>query len=152
FRRQELLIEFKNLRNPNHSPTGLYVMPDHADFLIWHGIIFIHRGYYREGVFKFVLRIPENYPEQAPTVRFITEIYHPLVDADRFFSLEHQFPRWRAGKDYVVHVLHYLKNCFKEAVLMNLQGTLLFNTERPLFAKLAAQCAQLSSAEAVLYD
>jgi hypothetical protein len=33
------------------------------------------------GVFKFVLSIPEAYPDAAPTLRFVTPVFHPLVSA-----------------------------------------------------------------------
>ena len=33
------------------------------------------------GVFKFVLSIPEAYPNAAPTLRFVTPVFHPLVSA-----------------------------------------------------------------------
>ncbi|KAJ1532721.1 hypothetical protein HK405_000891, partial [Cladochytrium tenue] len=87
FRRMELLIEYKNLRNPNHCPTGMYVMPDPDNLNEWHCVLFIHRGYYKEGVFKFVLQVPDGYPDEGPTVRFVTDMFHPLVDRDGGFSL-----------------------------------------------------------------
>jgi ubiquitin-protein ligase len=31
--------------------------------LVWYGVLFIHHGIYEEGVFKFVMTIPENYPD-----------------------------------------------------------------------------------------
>ncbi|KAJ3079620.1 hypothetical protein HK102_003659 [Quaeritorhiza haematococci] len=161
FRRYELLIEFKNLRNPNHCPTGLYVMPLPDNIYEWYGVIFIHRGYYKEGVFKFFIEIPQDYPETGPEVRFLTDMFHPLIDTQTgAFSLKQQFPRWRPHKDYICHVLHYIKNSFKEAVLANLQEQYCYNAdaynmfveERPLFAKLASQCAQLSASESILFD
>ncbi|KAI8853092.1 ubiquitin-conjugating enzyme/RWD-like protein, partial [Chytridium lagenaria] len=151
FQRYELLIEYKNLRNPNHCPPGMYIKPHPDDLHEWHGVLFIHRGYYKEGVFKFVMTIPDGYPEEGPSVRFVTDMFHPLIDnRDGLFSLRQQFPQWRAHKDYLCHVLHYIKNSFKEAVMANLEGV--FFTERPLFAKLAAQCAQLSASEGIVFD
>ncbi len=29
----------------------------------WHGVLFIRQGLYQEGVFKFSVQIPENYPD-----------------------------------------------------------------------------------------
>ena len=31
--------------------------------LVWYGVLFIHHGIYEEGVFKFIMTIPENYPD-----------------------------------------------------------------------------------------
>ncbi|KAH6583629.1 hypothetical protein BASA60_001348 [Batrachochytrium salamandrivorans] len=117
FRRYQLLIEYKNLRSSNSCPTGIYIIPDPDNLYVWHGALFLHRGYYKEGVFKFHIEIPENYPEVIPAVRFITDMFHPLIDREGYFNLGQQF-----------------------------------NTERSYFSKLAAQCAQLSSSEPILFD
>ena len=31
-------------------------------FLAWYGVLFVHKGYYKNGVFKFKLNIPSEYP------------------------------------------------------------------------------------------
>ncbi|KAJ3329593.1 hypothetical protein HDU76_007575 [Blyttiomyces sp. JEL0837] len=126
----------------------------------WQGVLFIHRGYYKEGVFKFRVHIPDGYPDEGPSVSFVTDMFHPLIDRDGNFSLRQQFPVWRPQKDFLCHVLHYIKNSFKEAVLANLEENncpnreahKMFNLERNLFAKLASQCAQLSASEGIIYD
>ncbi|CAG8464540.1 1372_t:CDS:2 [Cetraspora pellucida] len=62
FRKMDLMIEFTNLRNPRHCPSGVYVMPSADNFYIWYGVLFVHKGYYKGGVFKFKLNIPIEYP------------------------------------------------------------------------------------------
>ncbi|KAJ3282249.1 hypothetical protein HK104_010987 [Borealophlyctis nickersoniae] len=87
-------------------------------------------------------------------------MFHPLIDKDGTFRIDQQFPTWRPRKDYICHVLHYMKNSFKEAVLANLQEQFcpnkqalkMFLNERPVFARLASQCAQLSASESILFD
>lgn len=32
-------------------------------FLVWYGVIFIRMGSYQDGIFKFVMTIPENFPD-----------------------------------------------------------------------------------------
>ncbi|KAJ3417388.1 hypothetical protein HDV05_004853 [Chytridiales sp. JEL 0842] len=136
-------------------------MPHPDNLNEWHGTLFVHRGYYKGGVFKFVIDIPDGYPDEGPSVRFITDMFHPLIDSrDRHFSLRQQFPSWRPHKDYLCHVLHYIKNSFREAFLANLEenscpnkdALRLFHTERHAFSKLTAQCAELSASEGILYD
>ncbi|KAJ3382104.1 hypothetical protein HDU84_004612 [Entophlyctis sp. JEL0112] len=105
------------------------------------------------------MSIPEDYPNEAPTVRFLTDMFHPLVDRSGFFNIRQQFPIWRANTDYICHLLHYVKNSFKEAVLSNLEelhcsnreAYNMFKNERHLFLRLASQCAQLSASDGVLY-
>jgi len=43
-------------------------------------VIFVREGYYREGIFKFEIHIPQNYPSKPPEIQFTTKIFHPLVD------------------------------------------------------------------------
>ncbi|KAI8366659.1 ubiquitin-conjugating enzyme/RWD-like protein [Radiomyces spectabilis] len=154
------MTEFVNLRNPNHCPLGVYVMPSSDNLNVWYGVLFIHKGYYKSGVFKFRLLIPEDYPNQAPSISFLTDMFHPLVDVSGNLSLTQQFSSWRPYQDYIFHVLHYLKNIFKRSVLdglmdkhcLNKEAYRLYRTDTAIFGKLAQQCAQLSITESYLFD
>ena len=65
----------------------------------WHGVLFIHSGPFREGIFKFTLYIPDRFvsllivigevllwggrfPDQRPMVRFQSKVYHPYIHTD----------------------------------------------------------------------
>jgi ubiquitin-protein ligase len=84
---------------------------------VWFGVLFVHKGYYRSGVFKFRINIPESYPNAPPTVTFLTDMFHPLVDTQGRLSIAQQFPIWRPHQDYIFHILHYIKNAYKRVVL-----------------------------------
>ncbi|OBZ86287.1 Protein crossbronx [Choanephora cucurbitarum] len=160
FKRYEVLTEFANLRNPKHCPLGVYMMPSEHHLYVWYGVIFIHKGFYRSGAFKFKIELPENYPNAPPTVSFLTEMFHPLVNIDGKLSIAQQFPVWRPYQDYTYHVLHYIKNIFKKAVLdslndkycYNKEAYRLYRTEMAIFGKMAQQCAQLSITESFLFE
>jgi len=160
FKRYELMIEFSNLRNPNHCPLGVYVMPSSDNLNVWFGVLFVHKGYYRSGVFKFRINIPETYPNAPPTVTFLTDMFHPLVDTQGRLSIAQQFPVWRPHQDYIFHILHYIKNAYKRVVLdgllekycPNKEAYRLYRNDPHIFAKLAQQCAQLSITESYLFD
>ena len=133
-------------------------------YSVWQGVVFLYAGYYRHGVFKFVLDIPEAYPLDGPTVSFHTEMFHPLVQTSNGrLNLAHRFPQWRPHqgmclvarslgihlfpsvtsshhthththttqtiKDYLCHVLHFIKNMFTERVLNGLQPKDCYNVE-----------------------
>ncbi|GAA5799026.1 hypothetical protein HPULCUR_004435 [Helicostylum pulchrum] len=160
FSRYEIMTEFINLRNPNHCPLGVYVMPSSDDLYVWYGVLFVHKGFYKSGTFKFRLSIPQNYPNQPPSITFLTDMFHPLVDVNGNVSISQQFPIWRPYQDYIFHILHYLKNMFKKVVLDGLNDKYCFNkeayrlyrTDINVFGKLAQQCAQLSITESYLFD
>ena len=48
-----------------YFPIGLYILQYFLVCLLtdWHGVLFIRQGLYQEGVFKFSVQIPENYPD-----------------------------------------------------------------------------------------
>ncbi|RHZ76134.1 hypothetical protein Glove_203g49 [Diversispora epigaea] len=153
FRRMELMIEFTNLRNPKHCPSGVYVMPSADNFYTWYGVLFVHKGYYKN--------------ERIPAVQFILDLinnevpFHPLIDQETGnFSLSQQFKDWAPHKYYIFHILHYLKKSFKKGVLDNLSkkhcpNEKAFTTykENPKqFENMAKQCSKLSISETVLYD
>ncbi|KAI9302923.1 ubiquitin-conjugating enzyme/RWD-like protein [Cunninghamella echinulata] len=160
FKRYELLTEFINLRNPSHCPLGVYIIPSSDNLNVMYGVVFVHKGYYRSGVFKFRMFIPETYPDHPPSVTFLTDMFHPLVDSQGNVSLSQQFPTWRPHQDYLFHVLHYIKNMFKRVILeklvdkhcYNKEAYRLFRNDTSVFSKLSQQCAQLSITESYLFD
>ncbi|KAJ3170770.1 hypothetical protein HDU88_008673 [Geranomyces variabilis] len=159
-KRYELLLEFKHMKSPQNCPPGIYLKPSLDNLYEWFGSFFLHRGYYKEGVFQFSIQIPPTYPAHPPRVRFLTDMFHPLVARDGEFNISPGFPEWRPRKDHIANILHYMRNAFRESVLMtledhscwNVDALRIFRTERSIFAKLAAQCAQLSVSEGILFD
>ncbi|KAI9026582.1 ubiquitin-conjugating enzyme/RWD-like protein [Phycomyces nitens] len=160
FRRHELMTEFTNLKNPGHCPLGMYMSPSADNINVWFGVLFVNKGLYRSGVFKFRLVIPENYPNNPPTVTFMTEVFHPLVDPKGNLNLAQRFMTWRPHQDYILHVLHYVKSIFKRAVLdglldkhsTNKESYQLYRKNPAVFVKLAHQCAQLSITADYLFN
>ncbi|KAG0232055.1 hypothetical protein BGW42_008488 [Actinomortierella wolfii] len=135
-------------------------MPATDNMNLWFGTLFIHKGYYRNAVFKFVMTIPPEYPEKRPTVHFVSDIFHPLIDQQRELVLQYQFPTWTPHQDYLFHVLHFIKACFKKCILdrttekqaVNKVAYRMYRHEPTIFAKLAQQSAQLSITEQKLYE
>ena len=39
-------------------------------------------GYWRGGIYKFTVDVPDSYPHHAPKVHLITPIYHPNIDTE----------------------------------------------------------------------
>jgi len=106
-----LLMEFKKLKH--QAPPGVYVLPSAYSLRLWHGVIFLRKGLYKNGIFKFFLKIPESYPDNGPKVVFLSQVFHPLIDPSTGeLDLSIQFPKWTPNKDYIVLLLAYIKKIF----------------------------------------
>jgi ubiquitin-protein ligase len=115
---QVLLEEYRQVIQS--IPSGMVVVPSFHTLLEWHGIVFVNEGWFKGGVFKFVIHIPVDYPESAPCVYFFNRITHPLVDATTGrVDLTPAFPTWKSGRDYLVLVLLYLKKIFVKKELFD---------------------------------
>jgi len=158
---REVCLQYAQLRNKNHCPTGMYVTPSNESLLVWNVLLFVHQGYYADSILNFSILFPLNYPTQPPTVRFTTDVLHPLISPeDGMFSLSQRFRPWRPRENHIFDVLHYIKTAFKKSVLDNLDPDACLNKEAlriykdssSSFANLASQSARLSQSPAVLYD
>jgi len=106
-----LLMEFKKLKH--QAPPGVYVLPSIYSLRLWHGVIFLRKGLYKNGIFKFFLKIPESYPENGPKVVFVSQVFHPLIDPSTGdLDLSIQFPKWTPNKDFIVLLLAFIKKIF----------------------------------------
>ena len=107
-----LLIELKHLQK--FCPPGIYIIPQSDNIKIWHGIIFPREGIYRDGIFKYQIHIPMEYPNAAPKVIFVSRVFHPLINQNTGeLDLSEKFPKWEASKCFLVRVIYYIEEIFK---------------------------------------
>merc|ERR1719150_3581933 len=95
FLEYSLLAEYNLLRK--QKLPGVYVIPSTHTPLCWYGILFIRQGIYQEGIFRFKIVIPENYPDgDCPRFIFQHPVFHPLVDAETLeLDVKRGFHKWR---------------------------------------------------------
>ena len=107
-----LLIELKHLQK--YCPTGIYIIPQSDNIKIWHGIIFPREGIYKDGIFKYQIHIPNDYPNSPPKVIFVSKVYHPLINQKTGeLDLSEKFPKWEPIKCFLVRVIYYIQEIFK---------------------------------------
>ncbi|ETW84035.1 hypothetical protein HETIRDRAFT_242275, partial [Heterobasidion irregulare TC 32-1] len=161
--RAAVAFEYASLRYQAHCPLGMYIIPSLENLSIWDGVLFVHQGYYTDSILKLRLTFPPEYPERAPTVHFITDIFHPLVSQqDGAFNLGAKFRPWRPRENHVYDILHYVKASFKKHALDQFKETDCFNKEAfrsvpyhdstSSFAALATQSSMLSQTASALFD
>jgi len=73
-----LLIELKHLQKFCHA--GIYIIPQSDNIKIWYGVIFPREGIYKDGIFKYKIIIPTEYPNSPPQVKFVSRVFHPLIN------------------------------------------------------------------------
>ena len=115
----EVAMEYAALRNDEHCPQGVYVVPAPpvasagGEVLVWDGVLFVHQGAtkdlipscsssdvtsgpYASAILTFRVRFPLQYPSREPIVHFVTEPVHPLISPeDGLLNISPRFSPWR---------------------------------------------------------
>lgn len=112
FLEYSLLAEY-NLLQKQKLP-GVYVIPSCETSLCWFGIIFLRQGIYQEGIFRFRLLIPENYPDgDCPRLLFDHAVYHPLVDPNTHeLDVKRLFVKWKRNVNHIWQILSHARRSF----------------------------------------
>jgi len=93
----------------------VYLIPSVDNIRLFHGVIFVRRGLFASGVFKFRVRLPEKYNDMDiwPQVKFTSFVYNPFVDPNTGeVYIRSEFPSWDPSRHYLVSLLTYLKQLF----------------------------------------
>ena len=48
-------------------------------YLVWHGVVFVRFGIFKDGKFKFRINF-DDFPKKPPKVHFMSEVWHPMVN------------------------------------------------------------------------
>lgn len=146
----KLAVEYKWLKS--QAPGGVYVLPQPDNLREWHGVIFVRRGMYSNGIFKFRMDLAPEYNDVGllPRVRFTTPVFNPLVNPSTGeLDLAWQFPEWNPEKHFVITVLTYLKKAFYFKDIQhpdppNAEAATLFAEDKDAFLTRVEECVRLS--------
>mmetsp|Transcript_23930 Transcript_23930/g.66408 ORF Transcript_23930/g.66408 Transcript_23930/m.66408 type:complete len:234 (-) Transcript_23930:60-761(-) len=109
----KVTIEYKHLKS--HAPGGVYLVPSLGDLRTFYGVIFVRRGPFTNGIFKFQLQLPPTYNDvnQHPQITFTSAVYNPHVDPlTGKLDIKTAYPKWDPSKHYLVTVLTFTKKIF----------------------------------------
>merc|ERR1719393_166763 len=79
--------DFKRLQKD--PPAGINASPQADNIMQWNAVIFGPESTpWEGGTFKLHITFSEDYPNKAPTVKFISKLFHPNVYADGGICLD----------------------------------------------------------------
>ncbi|XP_012662308.1 AKT-interacting protein isoform X2 [Otolemur garnettii] len=126
--------------------------PDHFYFpTVWFGVIFIRHGLYQDGVFKFTVYIPDNYPDgDCPRLVFDIPVFHPLVDpTSGELDVKRAFAKWRRNHNHIWQVLMYARRVFYKIDTtspLNPEAAVLYEKDIQLFKSKVVDSVQVCTA------
>jgi|EP00970_Alexandrium_tamarense_P015191 ubiquitin-conjugating enzyme E2 A len=83
------------LRLQNDPPSGVTGAPMDTNIMLWQAVIFGPDDTpWEGGTFKLVLEFTEDYPNKAPSVRFLTKMFHPNIYNDGQICLDILQNQW----------------------------------------------------------
>ncbi|KAJ8272154.1 hypothetical protein COCON_G00110130 [Conger conger] len=134
---------------------GIYVQPSYRSALMWFGVIFIRHGLYQDGVFKFTVYIPDNYPDgECPRVVFDIPVFHPLVDpVSGELDVRRAFTKWRRNHNHIWQVLMYARTIFYKISTvepLNPEAAVLYDKDVQLFKSKVVDSVKLCNSH--LFD
>lgn len=90
-----LMSDFKAIQAD--PPSGVSASPVSEDNLFtWNAtIIGPDESPWEGGIYQVRLQFPDQYPEKAPRVRFITEMFHPNIFPDGTLCLDIIQDKWK---------------------------------------------------------
>lgn len=111
----KLAIEFKHLAR--EAPAGVYMLPETNNIRVLHGAIFVRRGLYADGVFRFRMDLPEAYNglNTHPKITFTPPIFNPFIDlttGEMDLRVDDNMKEWRPEKHYLITAVSFLKKAF----------------------------------------
>ncbi|KAL9170652.1 hypothetical protein ABFS82_04G160200 [Erythranthe guttata] len=91
--RKRLAKEFIDLQRG--QPAGISVTPQPENIMLWNAVISgPEDSIWDGGSFKLTLEFTERYPFSAPTVRFVSQMFHPNIYADGSLCLNILDDQW----------------------------------------------------------
>uniref|UniRef100_A0A1B6LXN4 UBC core domain-containing protein n=1 Tax=Graphocephala atropunctata TaxID=36148 RepID=A0A1B6LXN4_9HEMI len=149
FQEYSLIAEYNML--VSQGLPGLYVMPSASSALVWFCVVFVRKGLYQGGIFRFNLLIPDDFPNcGCPRVVSDSPMFHPSVDpVTGEVGVASVFPEWRKDVNRLWQMLDHVVQMFcsidtKNAV--NMEAAHLFESSQEEFVKRVNDCVELSQA------
>ncbi len=101
---------------------------------------------FEDGVFKLIINFTENYPNKPPSVKFISEIFHPNVYNTGDLCLDILQNRWSPTYD-VASILTSIQSLLNDPNISspaNVEAATLYRDHRSQYDKKVKRTVELS--------
>mmetsp|Transcript_11915 Transcript_11915/g.16469 ORF Transcript_11915/g.16469 Transcript_11915/m.16469 type:complete len:250 (-) Transcript_11915:325-1074(-) len=154
----KVTIEYKHLKQ--HAPGGVYLIPSIDNLRTFHGVIFVRRGPFTNGIFKFQVTLPERYNDANawPQITFSSYVYNPHVNVNTGeLDVRVAYPSWDPHRHYLVTVLTYLKKIFYmknfgDDAVANVEARDLARSDPAAYRKKVESCVKESQRSVFVND
>lgn len=143
--RKRLMRDFRRMRQD--SPGGVSASPTPEDIMRWNAVIIGPDGTpFEDGTFKLVLQFDESYPTKPPSVKFISEMFHPNVYASGELCLDILQNRWSPTYDVstILMSIQSLLNDPNTASPANVEAANMFRDHRNQYGKRVRETVEKS--------
>lgn len=143
--RRRLVQDLKRIAN--EKPIGINAAPCPDNIMIWNAVIYGPEDTpFEDGTFKLVITFDETYPSKAPTVKFITKMFHPNIYADGNICLDILQNKWSPVYD-VVSILTSIQSLLPDPnpeSPANAQAATLYRENRTEYEKIVRDHTEMS--------
>jgi len=107
--RRRLMRDFKRMQTD--PPAGVSASPLPDNVMTWNAVIIGPADTpFEDGTFRLVMHFEEQYPNKPPSVKFLSQMFHPNVYATGELCLDILQNRWSPTYD-VAAVLTSIQRC-----------------------------------------
>lgn len=94
-RSQIIALEYEYVcKSLDQIPAGIYITPTLENRSRWEGVIFVRKGPFTGGIFKFIIHFPNAFPSECFRIEVLSTISLPRLDGDGFLSLGKRFVQY----------------------------------------------------------
>ncbi|CDO55218.1 similar to Saccharomyces cerevisiae YGL058W RAD6 Ubiquitin-conjugating enzyme (E2) [Geotrichum candidum] len=134
--RKRLMRDFKRMEQD--PPAGVYASPVADNVMTWNAVIIGPADTpFEDGTFRLTLEFDEQYPNKPPSVRFVSEMFHPNVYATGELCLDILQNRWSPTYDVaaILTSIQSLLNDPNTSSPANVEASNLYKEHRNQYVK-----------------
>ena len=143
--KRRLMRDFKRMQLD--APSGVSALPVPDNVMSWNAVIIgPAETPFEDGTFRLALQFDEQYPNKPPTVKFLSEMFHPNVYASGELCLDILQNRWSPTYD-VSSILTSIQSLLNDPNILspaNVEAANLYKDHRLQYIKRVRETVEKS--------